>query len=155
MDMLSSCYLFKGLSPHQVDKLAAIARETSVEKGGWLFHEGDAAKCLYLLVDGAVDLLTTIESDVELPTARLKNSGDCFGTGALVEPFQYSLSARCVEMASLMAVGRDDLSAIVEKDSGFGRIVMENLAAHYLERLREARQELKIHFKILLKVMRF
>ena len=155
MDILSSCYLFNGLSPQQIDNLAAIARETSVEKGDWLFHEGDAAKCLYILVDGAVELLTTIESEVELPTARLKNSGDCFGTGALVEPFQYSLSARCVEMASLMTVGRDDLSAIVEKDSGFGRIVMENLAAHYLERLREARQELKIHFKILLKVMRF
>ena len=155
MDMLSSCYLFKGLSPHQVDKLAAIARETSVEKGGWLFHEGDAAAHLYLLVDGAVDLLTTIESDVELPTARLKNSGDCFGTSALVEPFQYSLSARCVKKANLFTIGRDDLTQLMEKDSGFGKVVMENLARHYLDRLREARQELKIHFKILLKVMRF
>ena len=134
---------------------AAIARETSIEKDAWLFHEGADAESLYLLVDGAVELLTTIESDVELPTARLRSSGDCFGTGALVAPFQYSLSARGVESTDLLTIARDGMTDIMEKDSEFGRIVMENLAVHYLDRLREARQELKIHFKILLKVMRF
>jgi len=155
MDILSSCYLFKGLSPLQIENLARISNETSIEKDAWLFHEGDAANCLYLLADGSVDLLATIENDVELPTARLRTSGDCFGTGALVEPFQYSLSARCAEAADVLTISRDDLAQTLEKDSKFGKIVMGNLAGHYLERLREARQELKIHFKILLKVMRF
>ena len=155
MEILSSCYLFKGLSPLQIDNLARITTEISIEKDAWLFHEGDAADCLYLLVDGAMDLLTTIENDVELPTARLRTGGDCFGTGALVEPFQYSLSARCADTANLLTITRDDLAETIQKDCDFGRIVMENLSVHYLERLREARQELKIHFKILLKVMRF
>ena len=73
----------------------------------------------------------------------------------LVEPFQYSLSARCAETANLLTIDRGVLMQIMEKDSDFGKIVMDNLAGHYLSRLREARQELKIHFKILLKVMRF
>ena len=155
MEILSSCYLFKGLSPLQIDNLARITNEISIEKDAWLFHEGGAADCLYLLVDGAMDLLTTIENDVELPTARLKTGGGCFGTSALVEPFQYSLSARCADTANLLTITRDDLAETIQKDCDFGRIVMENLSGHYLERLREARQELKIHFKILLKVMRF
>ena len=155
MDLLSSCYLFDGLSYLQIENLARIGNETSVEKGAWLFHEGDAAERFYILVDGSIDLLTTIENDVELPTARLRNSGDCFGTGSLVAPYQYSLSARCTEAADLLTLSRDGLAGIMERDSGFGRVVMENLAAHYLDRLKEARQELKIHFKILLKVMRF
>ena len=155
MDILSSCYLFNGLSPHQIDALAAISSETSVEKETWLFNEGDNADRLYFLVDGVVDLLTTIENDVELPTARLKTAGSCFGTGALVEPFAYSLSARCVETANFLTIDRVDLLQIMEKHSDFGKFVMKNLAEHYLSRLREARQELKIHFKILLKVMRF
>ena len=155
MNILSSCYLFRGLRPHKIDELAKAVSEISVVENAWLFHEGDPADHLYFLVDGAVDLLTTIESDVELPTARLKTSGDCFGTGVLVEPFTYSLSARCVETAGLLTIDRDALARIMEKDSDFGRIVMKNLAQHYLDRLREARQELKVHFKILLKVMRF
>lgn len=155
MDILSSCYLFKGLSPQQIDELARITSEASVEKDTWLFHEGENANLLYFLIDGSIDLLTTIECDVELPTARLKSAGDCFGTGALVEPFTYSLSARCVETANFLTINRIDLMEIMDKQSDFGKIMMENLAGHYLDRLREARQELKIHFKILLKVMRF
>lgn len=155
MDVLSSCYLFKGITSNQIDELAKVVNEVDFEKDAWLFHEGSQADRLYFMVTGAVDLLTTIESDVELPTARLKTSGDCLGTGALVEPFTYSLSARCVEAANLLTIERGDLSLLMEKDTDFGKVMMENLAGHYLDRLREARQELKIHFKILLKVMRF
>jgi CRP-like cAMP-binding protein len=155
MDILSSCYLFKGVTSHQIDELAKVVNEVDFEKEAWLFHEGSQADRLYFLENGAIDLLTTIESDVELPTARLKTAGDCFGTGALVEPFTYSLSARCVETASLLTIDRGDLTQLMEKDSDLDKVVMGNLAKHYLDRLREARQELKIHFKILLKVMRF
>lgn len=155
MDILSSCYLFKGVKSHQIDELAKVVNEVDFEKDAWLFHEGSQADRLYFLENGAIDLLTTIENDVELPTARLKTAGDCFGTGALVEPFTYSLSARCVETVSLLTIAREDLADILEKDSELGKTVFGNLAVHYLDRLREARQELKIHFKILLKVMRF
>jgi hypothetical protein len=81
--------------------------------------------------------------------------GSCLGAGALVEPFTYSLSARCVETARLLTMERADLVQIMENQSDVGKCVMANLAGHYQSRLREARQELKIHFKILLKVMRF
>ena len=94
MDILSSCYLFKGLSHQQIDVLAGIANEISVAEKTWLCHEGEAADKLYFLMDGAVELLTTIDNDIELPITKFRASGDCLGTGMLVEPFQYSLSAR-------------------------------------------------------------
>ena len=156
MDILSSCYLFKGLFPQQIDELAGIANETSVKRKSWLFHEGEEADNLYFLIQGAVELFTTIDNDVELPISKLKTSGDCFGTGSLVEPFQHSLSARSAdEETSLLTINRQDMSKIEEKDRNLKQIVMENLATHYLTRLKETRQELKIHFKILFKAMRF
>lgn len=155
MDILRSCYLFAGLSTHQIDTLASISNEASVAGEEWLFHEGDKAERLYFLVNGAVELFTTINNDIELPIIKLRSSGDCFGTGSLVEPFQHSLSARCAEAAEVLTIARDKLSEIEKMDSDFGRIMMENLAAHYLSRLKETRQELKIHFKILFKAMRF
>lgn len=155
MDILSSCYLFKGLTPRQIDELAGITRETSIEENAWLFHEGDPADRLYFLVEGAVELLTSIDNDIELPIIKLRASGDCFGTGMLVEPFQYSLSARCAEAADVLAIDRRDLSQMEEKNSGLKPLIMENLATRYLSRLKETRQELKIHFKILFRAMRF
>ena len=155
MEILSSCYLFKGMSPRQIDELAGMSSELSVQAKTWLFHEGEAADKLYFLTGGAVELLTTIDNDVELPIIKLKSSGDCFGTGALVAPFQHSLSARSLETADLLTLSRQSLSEIEAKDPHLKRIVMENLATHYLARLKETRQELKIHFKILFKAMRF
>ena len=156
MDILSSCYLFKGLSPQQIDALAGIATEISVGEKAWLFHEGEEADKLYFLMDGAVELVTTIDNDIELPIIKLRSSGDCFGTGSLVEPFKHSLSARSADKTTnLLTIRRQSLCELEEKDSDFRRIIMQNLAAHYLSRLKETRQELKIHFKILLKVMRF
>ena len=140
MDIFSSCYLFAGLSSHQIDELARISSETSVESGAWLFNEGDKAEHLYFLVDGAVELITTIDNDIELPITKLRSSGDCFGTGALVEPFQHSLSARSAEAVDVLTISRHDLSGMKKKDSDFGRVMMENLAAYYLSRLKETRQ---------------
>jgi len=154
MDLLTSCYLFKNMPSSQIDELAGMARERSIEKEAWLFHEGEAAERLFFLVSGSIELLTTIDNRIELPITRLNASGDCFGTGSLVEPFQYSLSARCVETAELLTIRRVDVSAMEEKKYNFKGVLMKNLAAHYLSRLKETRQELKIHFKILFKAMR-
>jgi hypothetical protein len=42
----------------------------------------------------------------------------------------------------------------MNEDHALERAVLMNLAAHFLDRLKETRHELKIHFKILLKSTR-
>jgi len=155
MEILSSCYLFEGLRRSQIACLVSSCREKNDKKGAWLFHEGDAADSLYFVADGSVELLTTIDNDIELPITKLRHSGDCFGTGSLVHPFQHSLSARCAEDVELIFIGRAAIEKASESDKEFGYILMANLAKHYLSRLKETRHELKIHFKILFKAMRY
>ena len=147
---LSSCYLFQGLSDSQLDNLSTIGIEAPVQKGKWLFREEEDLQQIFILIDGAVELLTTVDA-IELPLTILRSPGDCFGTSALVEPYKYSLSARGVEDGSLLAMNRVDLEALIKQDHELGCIVQANLAKHFLERLKETRQELKIHFKTILK----
>ena len=64
-----------------------------MEKGDFLMHEGQKAEILFLLKEGAVELLTTVNDKFELPIAILRNLGDCTGTSSLLEPYLYSLSA--------------------------------------------------------------
>ncbi len=42
-----------------------------------------------------------------------------------------------------------------KRDPEMGFIIMSNLAKTFLDRLKETRQEVKIHFKTLFKVMQF
>jgi CRP-like cAMP-binding protein len=144
---LSSCYLFNGLSETQLDNLIAIGNETRIQKGQWLFREDEDAQQMFVLKAGAVELLTTVEDDIELPITILREPGNCFGTSTLVPPHKYSLSARGVEDGTLLTLKKADLDKLIKADYELGHAILTNLAKHFLDRLKETRQEIRIHFK--------
>ena len=153
MDLFTG-FLFKGLDQDQLAKIAAITTEISMENGQKLFVEGEEAKHLYILKEGAVELITGVEQELQLPISMLRDPGDIFGSHALIAPYQYSLSARCEETGTLLRIERSSLKKLMVADRGLECMIMRNLAEHFLDRLRETRQELKTHFRILLKSMR-
>jgi CRP-like cAMP-binding protein len=149
---LSSCYLFQGLSESQLNHLSTIGNEAPIQAGQWLYHEGEAADQMFVLKDGAVELLTTVD-EVELPVSIIREPGNCFGTSTMVPPHQYSLSARCAENGTLLGIKKTDLEQLIKSDLELGHAILVNLAKHFLDRLKETRQELKIHFKTIFKSM--
>ncbi len=151
---LSLSYVFKGLNDDQLKRVEAIAQELSIEKGQEICKEGEVAKSIYILKSGAVELVTMVENDFELPISILRNPGDIFGAGVLVAPFQYTLTARCFNACILLKFKRSDLQKLMKDDRDLSCVIMSNLAEYYLFRLKESRREIKIHFSTLLKSYR-
>ena len=151
---LCSCFLFKGLTEGQKSEVSSVIKEISMDSGQRIFTEGDEALTLYILKEGAVELITMVENDFELPVAILRNPGDCFGTPALLKPHKHSLTARCVEKACLFTIRQSELQEQIKNDPELGCMIMTNLASHFLERLKESRKEIKVHFKKLLRYTR-
>ena len=149
---LSSCYLFEGLSETQVNSIIAIGNETRIQNGQWLFREGEDAEQMFVLKTGEVELLTAVD-EVELPITIIREAGNCFGTSTLVPPHKYSLSARGVEDGILLALKKTDLENLIKADYELGYPILINLAGHFLDRLKETRQEIRIHFKTIFKSM--
>ena len=152
---LPACDLFEGFSAFQCQCLAALIEERRVKKSQWLFREGTPAIQLYCIQHGAVELLTRIDDHIELPITILRSAGSYFGTSSLVPPFTYSLSARSFEASSLLVIKQNRLMDQLKQDPEMGFILMSNLAKTFLDRLKETRQEVKIHFKTLFRVMRY
>jgi CRP/FNR family transcriptional regulator, cyclic AMP receptor protein len=152
---LSSCYLFEGLSQSQLGYLSGIASSMLVKKSSWLFHKGEPADCLYTVDKGAVELLIEVQPGIEIPISMIRPLNGCVGASALVEPYRYSLSARCVEDGTLSAIRRADLTPLLEQHPHLGRILMTNLSRHLLERLNETRQEVQLHFMSLVRSATF
>jgi CRP-like cAMP-binding protein len=150
---LSSSFLFKGLSESQLQRITAVAKEIRIQKGQWLFQEGNAADRVYVLKDGAVELLTRVNGEYELPIKIIRSKGGCFGISTLVPPYQYSLTSKCAEDSTLLEIKRHDLQKLTQEDSTLGCAIMTNIAQLLLGRLKETRQELKIHFKTLFQSM--
>jgi CRP-like cAMP-binding protein len=53
---LSSSFLFKGLSESQLQRITAVAKEIRIQKGQWLFQEGNAADRVYVLKETRQEL---------------------------------------------------------------------------------------------------
>lgn len=147
MHLLSQCYLFKGLSEPQLLRLSAITKEIQIQKDQFFIKEGQQAEELFVLKEGAVELLTEVEDGFELPIAIFRHPGDCIGTSSLVAPYIYSLNSRCVEDSKMLVVEKTALKELMQGDHELGCTIMRNLAQHLLNRLKETRQELKVHFK--------
>ena len=147
MKLLSQCYLFKGLAGSQLLRLSEITEEVQIQKGRFFMKEGQQAEELFVLMEGAVELLTEVEDGFDLPIAIFRNPGDCTGTSSLVEPFVYTLNSRCVEDCKMLVIKKAALRKLMQEDHELGCTIMRNLARHMLNRLKETRQELKVHFK--------
>jgi len=147
-------YLFRGLNDDQLKRIAAVASEVSMENGQQICREGEEAKDLYILKAGAVELMTKVENDVELPISVLRNPGDIFGSGVLIAPYKYNLTARCSGTGILLRIEGSALQKLMVEDRDLGCIIMTNLAEQFLTRLKESRQEIKMHFNTLLRSYR-
>jgi CRP/FNR family transcriptional regulator len=152
---LNSCFLFTGLSQSQIERIAAITQEQQFQKDQWLFHEDQEAQHLYLVKDGAVELLFKVEDAIEIPIAIIRPDNGSLGVGALIEPYRYSLSGRCLDDSTLSVIARTQLHELMDDDSELRCIIMTNLAKKLLNRLKETRQEVKIHFMNLVRSVTF
>jgi len=151
----ASCYLFRDLPVEKLQALDAISKSRSMREGEWLFHKAEPAGHIYLVEDGAIELVMPVDPNIEIPVALIRPGNGCVGVGALVEPYRYTLSARCKMDSRLTVIAGADLRHLFETDPKFGSAVMTNLAQRLLERLLETREEIKIHFMNLIQSATF
>jgi CRP-like cAMP-binding protein len=56
VNTLRSCQLFTGLPQADLEQIAAVAVVKALDKGAYLFHEGDPAHGFYVVQRGAVNV---------------------------------------------------------------------------------------------------
>jgi CRP-like cAMP-binding protein len=149
MDLFRS-YLFEGLDADQMKNVETISLEMAMSEGQVIFSEGEKDGRIFILKEGAIEMTTRVENGLELPISLFRDPGDLFGVSALIPPFQYSLSSRCAETGSLLYIEQKQLAKICSQDMDIGCKISSNLAAFFLSRLKETRNQLKIHFKTIL-----
>lgn len=143
---VASCYLFRNLPDEKIRAIVDVSHEKKIPSGQWLFHKADKADHIYLVEEGAIELVLPVKSDIEVPVALIRPGNGCVGIGALLEPYAYSLSARSKEASRLTAIDSKALRALLVSDPEFCCAVMGNLAQRLLDRLVETREEVKLHF---------
>jgi CRP-like cAMP-binding protein len=139
VDLLKGYDFFKGFSEEQVKKLADIATEESYKAGFQLWKKGAPAKTLYLLERGKV----VLDIDTYMGTARppmqvtvdIVTKGEAMGWSAVIEPYVYTLGARCIDDFKAIAFDGAKLRELLNKDIKLGYVFMHATAKVIATRL--------------------
>jgi CRP-like cAMP-binding protein len=96
-----------------------------INRGDYLFHQGDRADHFYLLLKGKVILISGKAGPV-LHVAR--RPGEIIGWSSLTVRGIYSATAECVEPTNLLRFDRERFLMILEKNSKNQAILFTRLA---------------------------
>ena len=135
--------LFAGLDDSKLAKLAELCHERMLKDGALCFSQGNKATELHLCRSGKIEVVVRIHepwgAEVTVHTAK---PGEVFGWSAVVGPYLFTASARCVGKVEEIYIKADDLLKYFEKNPATGYIVMKNMGALISSRLTESREKL-------------
>lgn len=99
---LEAVELLQNLTPEQLSRIASVAREVRYPPGKTILESGRPLEALYVIVDGAVELLRNGDA---LHTAR---QNEVLGAWALFDDDPMPVEGRTLEDTRLLRIGRDE-----------------------------------------------
>jgi ATP/ADP translocase len=119
--------LFSALTARQLANLARVVREEAVPAGSVIVREGDCDDRLFLIVEGAIEILLG-----ERLLAKM-GPGDFFGEIALFEGTPRTADAVARTRVRLLQLERTDLLSLIEEMPGIAVTLIQTLSRRVSE----------------------
>ncbi|HWB09419.1 MAG TPA: cyclic nucleotide-binding domain-containing protein [Pirellulales bacterium] len=115
-EALANNPLFAGLKAADLDSLLASFEEVSCPADGVLFRTGELGPALYLLLDGAVEIVLDVPAGMEKIIATLE-SNSVFGESTFFHPAPHSATGRAVVASRLLKLSRREYERLLDAGS--------------------------------------
>src|SRR4029434_9307200 len=134
IQFLKTVPFFDRLSNRQLKTVLDIMFERSYDTDESVFEEGQPGAALFLILEGKI----AIEICREASTTRLAvlERGAFFGEMALLDDSPRSANARALEPTRTLALYRNDLNDLVQRDAKTACRIYRSLAGMIADRLR-------------------
>src|SRR3954447_7065453 len=141
-DLLRSLFLFEALSDERLEHLCRNGRVVRVEPG-WLYRQGDAASCFYVLLDGALVMSRKVGDD-EVEVNRTTQRGAYVGAWAAylgdLVPQVYDQSVRVTEPSSFFELDAAVLRDVMQEWFPMAQHLLAGLFQGFTNRQRTINQ---------------
>ncbi|MGA2244458.1 MAG: Crp/Fnr family transcriptional regulator [Verrucomicrobiota bacterium] len=124
-----SCQLFAGLAREDLDAIANITTVKSLERGDYLFHEGDPAHGFYLVQRGAVNVHRVTAAGKE-QVIHIFRTGDSFAEAALASATGYPADARALETTQVLLVQKDGFLVLLKRQPQLALRMLGSMSSH-------------------------
>ena len=129
INSLRSCQLFVGLPQADLENIADVAVLKSLEKGEYLFHEGDPAHGFYVVQRGAVNVHRVNAAGKE-QIIHVFRAGDSFAEAALASTTGYPADARAIEPTQVLLIQKDGILALVRQQPELALRMLGSMGSH-------------------------
>lgn len=134
--LLQGIPVFGGINAEVVRVLLDRSTSTQIEKGGFVFKEGDHSSSMYIIEEGTIAIIKSDEEHQYL--LRRMGEGDCIGEMALFDFMPRSASAYVTESAKMITLTSADLMDIYKLDIEQFALLQMNMGREVTRRLRVA-----------------
>jgi len=136
--LLQKVELFEGLTPEELQAVAALCAERVFHAGDLITRQGEAGDEMYVICEGWVEVVPSAPPGAASPRAVVNlGRGQLIGEMTLVDYGPRSASVRAIsEPTVLQAMHRDRFTKLCEHDFHVGYLVMRNMAADLSFKLR-------------------
>ena len=124
---LARLSLFTALTAEERQEIVACAQRVAVERGQVLFHRGDPAPGMYVMIAGQVKLAFVAANGVE-KVVDFRGPGDSFGEAVMFLEAPHVVTAQVLSDASLLYIPRDPIFRQLEANPAFARRMIGGLS---------------------------
>jgi CRP-like cAMP-binding protein len=132
---------FAPINDVSLKQLAMLAEEKRVPAGETMFYEHDPADCLYVIVQGEVNISYTLGNGQQRVVDTLVD-GDLLVWSAMVEPYRTTGIGTTAKETQLLAIPAAPLRELCESDPELGARLMNQVVKLLAHRLVGARVQL-------------
>ena len=129
VNTLRSCQLFAGIPGADLEKIAACTVVKSLEKGDYLFHEGDPASGFYIVQRGAVNVHRVTATGKE-QIIHVFRVGESFAEVALATETGYPADARALEPTQVLLVQKAGILALLRRQPELALRMLGSMSSH-------------------------
>jgi CRP/FNR family transcriptional regulator, cyclic AMP receptor protein len=133
-NLIQNVYLFKDLSPKELESVNAIAAVETYNSGDEVYCEGDKAASLFFIKFGSVRIRRSGKDD-SVDVAQL-GTGSHFGEMSFVDGEARSATVIAMEKSEIVKIDFDALRKLFEKEPAIAVKVYRSLAHFLCGRLR-------------------
>ncbi len=126
---LRSCQLFTGLPSQDLENIAAVTVVKALEKGAYLFHEGDPAQGFYIVQHGSVNVHRVGATGKE-QIIHVFRTGESFAEVALATEKGYPADARALESSQVLLVQKDGILALLRRQPELALRMLGSMSSH-------------------------
>lgn len=129
VNTLRSCQLFTGLPLPDLENIAAVTTVKTIEKGSYLFREGDPAQGFYIVQKGAVNVHRVSAAGKE-QVIHVFRVGDSFAEVALASDRGYPADARALEESQVLLVQKAGILALLKRQPELALRMLGSMSSH-------------------------